>query len=253
MATTLTKPTPNGAVEQRIAPNQSLYLRNLPDKVPKNDLKRALYMLFTTYGPVLDIVAVKNTKMRGQAHVLFRDVHAATQAMRACQGLDFFGNEMASALGQTITYAKSKSKTLAKMTGQYDPPLQSGEPTVAETPANAIPAPPGLEAANTAPAAASIPPPGTGGPPPGMGGPPPGMGGPPPGMGGPPPGMGGPPPGMGGPPPGMSGLAAPKVPVEDAPSPQGVKRTRDESDDEGDAPMEEDSEGEMDMSEDDSD
>ncbi|KAK6434043.1 hypothetical protein LTR95_009773 [Oleoguttula sp. CCFEE 5521] len=240
MSTILTKSTPNGAVEQRIAPNQSLYLRNLPDKIPKNDLKRALYMLFTTYGPVLDIVAVKNSKMRGQAHVLFRDVHAATQAMRACQGLDFFGNEM------TVTYAKSKSKTLAKMTGQYDPPLQSGEPAAAEAPANVIPAPPGLEAAGAAPAATSIPPPGVGGPPPGMGGPPPIMG-------GPPPIMGGPPPGMGGPPPGMHGLGAPKVPVVDAPSPQGVKRTRDASGDEGDAPMEEDSEGEMDMSEDDSD
>nr|OQO15736.1 hypothetical protein B0A51_16434 [Rachicladosporium sp. CCFEE 5018] len=240
MSTTLTKATPNGAVEQRIAPNQSLYLKNLPDKIPKHDLKRALCMLFTTYGPVLDIVAVKNSKMRGQAHVLFRDVHAATQAMRACQGLDFFGNEM------TITYAKSKSKTLAKMTGQYDPPLQSGEPAAVEAPTNTIPAPPGLEAPGTAPATTLIPTPGVGGPPPGMGGPPPGMG-------GPPPGMGGPPPGMGGPPPGMNGLAAPKIPVEDAPSPQGVKRTRNESDDEGDAPVEEDSEGEMDMSEDDSD
>jgi hypothetical protein len=32
--------------------------------------------------------------MRGQAHIVFRDIQAATQAMRALQGFDFFGKEM---------------------------------------------------------------------------------------------------------------------------------------------------------------
>lgn len=82
------------AVEGRTVPNQSLYLQNLPEKLQKDDLRRELYMLFSTYGPVLDIVALKTKKMRGQAHVLFRDVHAATQAIRACQGFDFYGREM---------------------------------------------------------------------------------------------------------------------------------------------------------------
>ena len=84
----------SSAVEQRVAPNQSLYIQNLPDKIQKEDIRRALYMLFSSYGPILDVVTMKGTRMRGQAHVLFRDVHAATQAMRACQGFDFFGNEM---------------------------------------------------------------------------------------------------------------------------------------------------------------
>lgn len=34
--------------------------------------------------------------MRGQAHIVFRDVQASTQAMRALQGFDFFGKEMVS-------------------------------------------------------------------------------------------------------------------------------------------------------------
>lgn len=85
---------PNASANQRVQPNQSLYIQNLPEKLQKHDLQRSLYMLFSTYGPVLDITAVKSTKMRGQAHVLFRDMHTASQAMRACQGFDFYGRQM---------------------------------------------------------------------------------------------------------------------------------------------------------------
>ena len=74
--------------------SQTLYIKNLPEKIKKEDLKRVLYMLFTPFGPVLDVNARKTSKMRGQAHVLFRDVHAATQGMRSCQGMDFFGKPM---------------------------------------------------------------------------------------------------------------------------------------------------------------
>lgn len=84
------------AVAQRIMANQSLYIQNLPEKLQKEDLRRELYMLFSTYGTVLDITALKTSRMRGQAHVLFRDVNAATQAMRSCQGFDFFGRQMVS-------------------------------------------------------------------------------------------------------------------------------------------------------------
>lgn len=72
----------------------SLYIRGLPDKLPKEDLKRNLYMLFATYGVILDVVAMKTSKMRGQAHVVFRDLDASTQAMRALQGFTFFGKDM---------------------------------------------------------------------------------------------------------------------------------------------------------------
>ena len=51
-------------------------------------------MLFATYGVILDIVALKTLKMRGQAHVVFRDIDSSTQAMRALQGFTFFGKDM---------------------------------------------------------------------------------------------------------------------------------------------------------------
>lgn len=56
----------------------------------------ALYTLFSTYGPVLDVVVLKTAKMRGQAHIVYRDIQASTQAMRALQGFDFFGKELVS-------------------------------------------------------------------------------------------------------------------------------------------------------------
>ena len=71
-----------------------LYCTNLPDKLRKHDLRLSLYMLFSTYGTVLDVVAMKTEKMRGQAHIVFKDVQASTQAMRALQGVEFFGKQM---------------------------------------------------------------------------------------------------------------------------------------------------------------
>lgn len=72
----------------------SLYVTDLPDKLRKDDLRLSLYTLFSTYGPVLDVVALKTIKMRGQAFIVYRDIQASTQAMRALQGFEFFGREM---------------------------------------------------------------------------------------------------------------------------------------------------------------
>ena len=92
-------------------PNQSIYIQNLPDKLQKHDLKRNLYMLFSTYGSVIDITAMKTMKMRGQAHVLFRDVQSATRAMRECQGFEFFGKEMVSEGALHTAIAKIRAET----------------------------------------------------------------------------------------------------------------------------------------------
>lgn len=74
--------------------SQTLYVRNLDTKTNKEDLRMALYTIFTTYGTVLDVVALKTMKMRGQAHIVFKDVNSAAAAMRALQGFNFLGKEM---------------------------------------------------------------------------------------------------------------------------------------------------------------
>jgi len=85
--------------------------------VAKQELRRALYMLFATYGPVLDVVAVRGS-MRGQAHVVFRDAAASSQALRALQGCDFFGRAMV----RPIPYPPGTYCRL-RLTGQ---PLRGG-------------------------------------------------------------------------------------------------------------------------------
>lgn len=71
-------------------PNTTLYINNLNDKVNKEELRSQLYALFTTYGKVIDVVASKSPKMRGQAFLVFTDLAAATTAMRACEGMMFY-------------------------------------------------------------------------------------------------------------------------------------------------------------------
>jgi U2 small nuclear ribonucleoprotein B'' len=82
------------AAASSIPPNQTLYVSNLNDKIRKPDLRLSLYTLFSTYGIVLDVVALKTPKHRGQAHIAFRDIPSATQAMRALQGMNVFGKDM---------------------------------------------------------------------------------------------------------------------------------------------------------------
>ena len=48
---------------------QTLYVNNLPEKVSKSSLKNSLYMVFSQYGKVIEIVACKGIKLRGQVKI----------------------------------------------------------------------------------------------------------------------------------------------------------------------------------------
>lgn len=54
------------------------------------DMKYAIYILFSQYGEVLQIVMKKNSKLRGQAFVVFSNVSSATNARAAINGTSFF-------------------------------------------------------------------------------------------------------------------------------------------------------------------
>ena len=60
------------------------------------ELKKSLYAIFSQFGPILDIVALKTLKMRGQAFVVFRDLPSATNALRSMQGFPFYDKPMVS-------------------------------------------------------------------------------------------------------------------------------------------------------------
>lgn len=83
-------------------PNTTLYINNLNDKVNKEELKSQLFALFMTYGRVIDVVAQKGTKMRGQAFLVFSDLAEATSAMRACEGMLFYDKPLVSCLCRFI-------------------------------------------------------------------------------------------------------------------------------------------------------
>ncbi|EDO47757.1 predicted protein [Nematostella vectensis] len=96
-------------------PNQTIYIKNLNEKIKKEELKKSLYAIFSQFGPILDIVALKTLKMRGQAFVVFKDIGSATNALRSMQGFPFYDKPM------RIQYAKGKSDAVAKAEGTFVP------------------------------------------------------------------------------------------------------------------------------------
>ena len=58
-------------------------------------MRRSLYHIFSQYGSVIDVVALKTEKLRGQAWVVFDSVPDATHAMRQLQKFPFYDKEMA--------------------------------------------------------------------------------------------------------------------------------------------------------------
>ncbi|KAL7747916.1 hypothetical protein RI367_006663 [Sorochytrium milnesiophthora] len=94
-------------------PSQTLYIKNLDDKLSKAELKRSLYAYLSPYGRILDLVLLSTRKMRGQAFVVFGDVQAAGTALRDCQAKVFMDRPMA------IQYARTKSNAVAKLDGTW--------------------------------------------------------------------------------------------------------------------------------------
>lgn len=58
------------------------------------ELKRSLYCLFSQYGRILDVIALKTPKLRGQAWVCFSEVTAASNAVRQMQNFPFYDKPM---------------------------------------------------------------------------------------------------------------------------------------------------------------
>jgi len=117
-------------------PNQTIYINNLNEKVKKTDLKKSLYAIFSQFGNILEIVALKNLKMRGQAFVVFKDISSATNALRSMQGFPFYEKPM------RIQYGKSESDAVAKLKGTYvERPKRKEPPKKTKKRAAAPPAP----------------------------------------------------------------------------------------------------------------
>eukprot|EP00008_Paramoeba_atlantica_P011325 CAMPEP_0201492280 /NCGR_PEP_ID=MMETSP0151_2-20130828/32506_1 /ASSEMBLY_ACC=CAM_ASM_000257 /TAXON_ID=200890 /ORGANISM="Paramoeba atlantica, Strain 621/1 / CCAP 1560/9" /LENGTH=234 /DNA_ID=CAMNT_0047879007 /DNA_START=53 /DNA_END=757 /DNA_ORIENTATION=- len=97
-----------------VPPSQTLYVSNLREKVKKEELKKSLYAVFSQFGPILDVVALKTSRMRGQAFIVFKDIGSATNALREMQAFPFYDRPM------RIAYAKTKSDAVLRAEGTYE-------------------------------------------------------------------------------------------------------------------------------------
>eukprot|EP00995_Heteronema_vittatum_P007257 NODE_2399_length_791_cov_245.556604_g1670_i0.p1 GENE.NODE_2399_length_791_cov_245.556604_g1670_i0~~NODE_2399_length_791_cov_245.556604_g1670_i0.p1 ORF type:complete len:218 (-),score=71.14 NODE_2399_length_791_cov_245.556604_g1670_i0:79-732(-) len=99
---------------QFIPPNYTIYIRNISEKVHRDELIKSLWAIFQQFGEILDICArPKKQNLRGQAWIVFRDVNSATGAMRQMQGYSFHGEPLG------IQFSKQKSDAIAKLDGTY--------------------------------------------------------------------------------------------------------------------------------------
>lgn len=84
-----------------ISPSQTLYVNNLNDKLALDALKKQLYMVFSQYGKVTEVIAFKGVKGRGQAWIVYQDISHATQALRSKQGFNFYDKPLVRELVHT--------------------------------------------------------------------------------------------------------------------------------------------------------
>jgi len=91
----------------------TLYVNNLNDKINVETLKKSLREVFAAFGGIIDIIAMKSLKRRGQAWIIFKETSSATNAFKSLQGFPFYNKPM------RINYSKTKSDVVAKADGSY--------------------------------------------------------------------------------------------------------------------------------------
>jgi hypothetical protein len=67
--------------------------------LPPAELKKCMYAMFSQFGKIIDVVALKTIRLRGQAWIVFTDVAAATNALRTMQSFPFFDKPIVSGAG----------------------------------------------------------------------------------------------------------------------------------------------------------
>lgn len=103
----------------RYAPNATLYITNLNQKIKEPELRKSLMAIFEQFGQILQIVAMQSLKRRGQAFVIFAETDSATRALDAMQDFPFYDKPM------RLNYAKTVSDVIAKKQGTFVPRVKA--------------------------------------------------------------------------------------------------------------------------------
>ena len=89
-------------------------MHNLEERVKIEELEETLREIFSEFGNIIDIVAKKNLRARGQAFVVFEDVDSATSAIDEIQGFEIYNKPMA------LEYARTRSDATVKAEGDEE-------------------------------------------------------------------------------------------------------------------------------------
>lgn len=94
-----------------IPPNQTLYITHLNEKIKLDELKTSLFQLCSQYGEVLEIIASKAIKRRGQAFIVFKNINTAIKAEKELNDALLFGKRI------SVSFSKSTSDSILKSQG----------------------------------------------------------------------------------------------------------------------------------------
>lgn len=95
--------------------NATNQVRNLEESIKIDALKEALTEIFSEYGSIIDLVAKKNLKAKGQAFIVFDDPAAAARAIDEVNGFELFDKPM------VLDYARTRSDaTVLREGGEED-------------------------------------------------------------------------------------------------------------------------------------
>ncbi|KAL6691169.1 RNA-binding domain-containing protein [Trichoderma pleuroticola] len=95
-------------------PISTVYVQNLEERVKPEVLADALKTIFSEFGNVVDIVAKRNLKAKGQAFIVFDQPSAAHNAIEEVEGFELFGKPM------RVAMARMQSDKTVEMNGNTD-------------------------------------------------------------------------------------------------------------------------------------
>lgn len=92
-----------------------MYVQNLEERVKPEVLSEALKTIFSEFGNVIDVVAKRNLKAKGQAFIVFDQPSAAQNAIEEVEGFELFGKPMRVAMARmqsdkTVEINRSKDE-----------------------------------------------------------------------------------------------------------------------------------------------
>ncbi|KAL6860560.1 hypothetical protein ACO1O0_004588 [Amphichorda felina] len=134
-------------------PISTVYVQNLEERVKLEPLVDSLRTIFSEFGNVVDIVAKKNFKAKGQAFVVFDDAQSAHNAVEEMQGFELFEKPMSVSMARTqsdktVEIHCNKKKALEAAEDQRQ--LKRGAGTAVETRPSKAARPSGLKSTSVA-------------------------------------------------------------------------------------------------------